>query len=73
MRAASRARHRVDIAELERMYFAAAKQSIAVSRETAQKLYGRDIPYVLLMHVSAMSSHMMPQVISSIAMRDFAS
>ncbi len=51
------------IRELERMYLAAAKESIAVSRGTAQKLYGRDIPYVLLMHVSAMSSRMMPQVI----------
>ncbi len=51
------------IAELERMYLAAAKESIAVSRGTAQKLYGRDIPYVLLMHVSAMSARMMPKVI----------
>ena len=39
------------------------KQSIADDRETAHKLYGRDIPYVLLMHVSAMSAHMMPQVL----------
>jgi peptidoglycan/xylan/chitin deacetylase (PgdA/CDA1 family) len=51
------------IAELERLYLDAAKQSIAVARSTAQALYGRDIPYVLLMHVSAMSAHMMPQVI----------
>jgi hypothetical protein len=51
------------IAELERLYLDAAKQSIAVARGTAQALYGRDIPYVLLMHVSAMSAHMMPQVI----------
>jgi hypothetical protein len=40
-----------------------AKENIAVARETAHKLYGRDIPYVLLMHVSAMSAHMMPRVI----------
>jgi peptidoglycan/xylan/chitin deacetylase (PgdA/CDA1 family) len=51
------------VAELERMYLASAKENIAVSRDTARKLYGRDIPYVLLMHVSAMSAHMMPQVI----------
>jgi peptidoglycan-N-acetylglucosamine deacetylase len=51
------------IAELERLYLAAVKQSIADDRETAHKLYGRDIPYVLLMHVSAMSAHMMPQVL----------
>jgi peptidoglycan/xylan/chitin deacetylase (PgdA/CDA1 family) len=51
------------VAELERMYLAAARESIAVSRDAAHKLLGRDIPYVLLMHVSAMSAHMMPQLI----------
>jgi peptidoglycan/xylan/chitin deacetylase (PgdA/CDA1 family) len=51
------------IAELERMYLDAAKESISVARGTAHTLYGRDIPYVLLMHISAMSAHMMPQVI----------
>jgi peptidoglycan/xylan/chitin deacetylase (PgdA/CDA1 family) len=50
-------------AELERMYLNAAKESIVVARGTAHALYGRDIPYVLLMHISAMSAHMMPQVI----------
>jgi peptidoglycan/xylan/chitin deacetylase (PgdA/CDA1 family) len=52
------------IAELERMYLAAAQESVTVSRDAAMKLLGRDIPYVLLMHVSAMSAHMMPQLIS---------
>jgi len=51
------------VAELERMYMDAAKESIPQARATAHALYGRDIPYVLLMHVSAMSAHMMPQVI----------
>jgi peptidoglycan/xylan/chitin deacetylase (PgdA/CDA1 family) len=51
------------VAKLERMYLDAVKQSIVDDRETAHKLYGRDIPYVLLMHVSAMSAHMMPQVL----------
>ena len=51
------------VAELERMYMDAAKQNIPIARQTAHLLYGRDIPYVLLMHVSAMSAHMMPQVI----------
>jgi len=51
------------VAELERLYLAAVNQSIADDRDTAHKLYGRDIPYVLLMHVSAMSARMMPQVI----------
>ena len=51
------------VAELQRMYLDAVRDSIAVSRETARRLYGRDIPYVLLMHVSALSAHMMPRVI----------
>jgi peptidoglycan/xylan/chitin deacetylase (PgdA/CDA1 family) len=53
------------VAELERMYLDAVRDGITVSRETARKLYGRDIPYVLLMHVSAMSAKMMPQVIQA--------
>ena len=53
------------IAELERLYLGAVRQSIADDRETAHKLYGRDVPYVLLTHVSAMSAHMMPQVLQT--------
>jgi peptidoglycan/xylan/chitin deacetylase (PgdA/CDA1 family) len=52
-------------AELERMYLGAVKESISLARATAHALYGRDIPYVLLMHVSAMSAHMMPRVIKA--------
>ena len=53
------------VAELERLYLAAVQKSIANDRETARLLYGRDIPYVLLMHVSAMSAHMMPRVLQA--------
>jgi peptidoglycan/xylan/chitin deacetylase (PgdA/CDA1 family) len=60
------ARHdEAGVAELERLYLAAVEQSIADDRETAQLLYGRDIQYVLLMHVSAMSAHMMPRVLQA--------
>jgi len=51
------------VTELERLYLQSARENVTVGRETARKLYGRDIPYVLLMHVSAMSAHMMPRVI----------
>ena len=51
------------VAELERMYLQAARENAGVARKTARELYGRDIPYVLLMHVSAMSAHMMPQLL----------
>ena len=51
------------LAQLEGMYMDSARENLAVAREAAHKLYGRDIPYVLLMHVSALSAKMMPQVI----------
>jgi len=51
------------VTELERLYLQSARENVTVGRETARKLYGRDIPYVLLMHVSAMSAHMVPRVI----------
>jgi peptidoglycan-N-acetylglucosamine deacetylase len=56
--------NRAAVAELERLYMKMARENIAVARETAHKLYGRDIPYVLLMHDSAMSAQMMPRVIA---------
>jgi len=51
------------VAEMEELYLRSARENIAASRDTAQKLYGRDIPYVLLMHVGAMSAHMMPKLL----------
>jgi len=59
------AQDKAGIAELERMYLSAVKESISIARGTSHSLYGRDIPYVLLMHVSAMSAHMMPRVIQA--------
>jgi peptidoglycan-N-acetylglucosamine deacetylase len=49
--------------QMETLYLQSARENVLVARQTAHELYGRDIPYVLLMHVSAMSAHMMPQVI----------
>lgn len=51
------------VAELEEMYMDSARENLELARETARKLYHRDIPYVLLMHVSALSARMMPRVI----------
>lgn len=52
------------IAELQDLYLQAQRENIAAGRDTARRLYRRDIPYVLLMHVSAMSAAMMPRVIN---------
>lgn len=52
------------IAELKRIYLESAREEIASSRFLSKKLYGRDIPYVLLMHIGALDSYMMPQLLA---------
>ena len=51
------------IGDLERMYLAAARDGIDFSRSLSHKLYGRDIPYVILLHESAFEARMLPQLI----------
>ena len=51
------------VEQLGRLYLQSARENLTASRDAARKLYGRDIPYVLLMHVSALSAKMMPQLI----------
>jgi peptidoglycan-N-acetylglucosamine deacetylase len=52
------------VAELERQYLAWAKASLDHSRRLAKALYGRDIPYVLLMHLGAMDARMLPRLLT---------
>jgi peptidoglycan/xylan/chitin deacetylase (PgdA/CDA1 family) len=52
------------VAELERLYLAAAKESVGFYRGLARSLYGRDIPYVLLMHTGAFDARMLPRLIA---------
>ena len=49
--------------ELKRMYMQAARESVAFDRGLSKALFGRDIPYVLLMHIGALDSHMLPQLL----------
>ena len=51
------------IAELERMYVEAASEGIAFARELSRKVYGRDIPYVVLLHESPFEARMLPRLI----------
>ena len=51
------------IAQLEQMYLQAAGEGIAYSRSLSRKLYGRDIPFVLLLHDSAFEARMLPRLI----------
>lgn len=51
------------IAELEKSFLAAAEQSVDYYRDLSRRVLGRDIPYVLLMHLGAFDAHMMPQLL----------
>lgn len=52
------------IARLDEMYLAAASESIPYYRGLSQRLYGRDIPYVVLLHDSAFEARMLPRLIA---------
>jgi hypothetical protein len=51
------------IAQLESSYLAAAAADAEFRRAMAKQLFGRDIPYVLLMHVGAFDARMLPQLL----------
>jgi peptidoglycan/xylan/chitin deacetylase (PgdA/CDA1 family) len=51
------------IAQLEASYLAAADATVDYTRAMSKALYGRDIPYVLLMHVGALDARMLPRLL----------
>lgn len=59
------------IRDLEVGYLAAADDSITYYRGLSQTLYGRDIPYVLLMHIGAFDAEMMPRLLKLYEDRGF--
>jgi len=59
------------IAWLEHSYLQAADEDIGYRREMSQKLYGRDIPYVLLMHIGAFDARMLPRLLRLYKSRGF--
>jgi peptidoglycan-N-acetylglucosamine deacetylase len=52
------------LASLESAYLDAVRESFTRSREMARALYGRDVPYVLLTHISPFNARMMPRVLA---------
>ena len=60
------------IAHLHDTYLAAAAQSVTVFRGLSQTLYGRDVRYILLMHVGAFDAHMFPELIAQLRAEGFA-
>lgn len=59
------------IAKLEASYLAAADTTIRYSRAMSKALYGRDIPYILLMHIGAMDARMLPRLLDLYWQRGF--
>lgn len=51
------------IALMETSFLAAARESASASRSMAKSLYGKDLPYILLLHVGAFDARMMPRLL----------
>jgi lysophospholipase L1-like esterase len=51
------------VADLETSYLAAAREDAQRARAMSAALYGRDIPYVLLMHLGAFDARMLPRLL----------
>lgn len=60
------------IVTLHDSYLAAADQYIRVYRKLSNTLYGRDVPYVLLMHIGAFDAHMLPELLALFRSRGFS-
>jgi lysophospholipase L1-like esterase len=59
------------VATLQETYLEAADKSIDYYRELSHRLFGRDIPYVLLMHIGALDSEMLPRLLELYRSRGF--
>lgn len=59
------------IASLHDSYLATADEYITYSRALSHSLYGRDIPYILLLHVGAFDAKMLPELIELYRKRGF--
>jgi len=49
---------------LRASYLAAAEADVTASRDLAHQVYGRDVPYVLLLHIGAFDAKMLPELIA---------
>jgi peptidoglycan/xylan/chitin deacetylase (PgdA/CDA1 family) len=56
---------------LQSTYLSTADQSITAFRKVTHALYGRDIPYVLLLHIGAFDAKMLPDLIALFRQRGF--
>jgi peptidoglycan/xylan/chitin deacetylase (PgdA/CDA1 family) len=59
------------VISLQKSYLTTADEFIDVFRHLSQKLYGHDIPYVLLLHAGAFDAKMLPQLIALFRSKGF--
>jgi peptidoglycan/xylan/chitin deacetylase (PgdA/CDA1 family) len=59
------------IAAMEESFLSAADESISYYRGLSHTLYGRDIAYVLLLHIGALDAEMLPQLLQLYRSRGF--
>lgn len=59
------------IQALEDSYLSAADESIEYYRGMSRTLYGKDIPYVLLLHIGALDEEMLPRLLKLYRSRGF--
>jgi peptidoglycan-N-acetylglucosamine deacetylase len=53
-----------ELEALEGAYLDAVREAISRSRQLSRALYGRDIPYVLLTHISPFNARMLPRMLA---------
>ena len=59
------------IARLHDTYLATAEQYAAVFRDLSQRVYGRDVKYILLMHIGAFDARMLPELLAMYRSKGF--
>lgn len=59
------------LAEIEKGWLDAAAANADRTRAVSRSLYGRDIPYVLLMHLGALDAKLMPQLLDMYRRKGF--
>jgi len=57
-------KEKASIVRMEKLYLAAAEAHIRYYRALSQAANGRDIPYVLLLHIGSFEAHMLPRLIA---------
>jgi len=53
------------VAKLEEMYLQRAEEGFDYARAVSKEAYGRDIPYILLVHIGGFQAHMLPKLLAS--------